>query len=86
MNDIERILGLKILDYLKTPQKAVLVFGARRVGKTFLLNQILKRYGNTALLLNGEDYDAQALLEERTAAFWQEKTFWPWMKPKVYRT
>ena len=68
MDDIERVLGLKIQDYLKTPQKAVLVFGARRVGQTFLLKQILKRYGNTALLLNGEDYDAQALLEERTAA------------------
>ena len=51
MSDIERILGLKILDYLKTPQKAVLLFGARRVGKTFLLNQILKRYGSKALLL-----------------------------------
>ena len=68
MNEIERILGLKIIDYLKTPQKAVLVFGARRVGKTFLLNQILKHYGNTALLLNGEDYDVQALLKERTVA------------------
>ena len=68
MSDIERIIGREILNYLKTPQKAVLVFGARRVGKTFLLIQILKRYGNTALLLNGEDYDAQALLEERTSA------------------
>ena len=68
MSEIERTLSLKILDYLKTPRKAVLIFGARRVGKTFLLNQILKRYGNTALLLNGEDYDAQALLKERTAA------------------
>ena len=68
MDEIERILSLKIMDYLKTPRKAVLIFGARRVGKTFLLNQILKRYGSAALLLNGEDYDAQALLKERTAA------------------
>ena len=68
MNEVYRALGGKILEYLKTPQKAALVFGARRVGKTVLLNQIIKHYGNTALLLNGEDYDAQALLEERTAA------------------
>jgi len=68
MSEIERILGGKILNYLKTPQKAVLIFGARRVGKTVLINQILKQYGNTALLLNGEDYDAQAMLEERSAA------------------
>jgi len=67
MNDIERLLGGRILEYLKTPQKAALVFGARRVGKTILMNQVLKRYENT-LLLNGEDYDSQALLEERTAA------------------
>jgi predicted AAA+ superfamily ATPase len=68
MNGIERILKGKILDYLKTPQKAALVFGARRVGKTVLLNQVLKGYGNAALFLNGEDYDAQALLNERSSA------------------
>jgi len=68
MNEIERVISGRILEYLKTPQKAALVFGARRVGKTVLLNRILKGYGNTALLLNGEDYDAQALLEERSGA------------------
>ena len=68
MKDIERVLGTKILDYLKIPQKAALIFGARRVGKTVLMNQILKKHGDRALLLNGEDYDAQALLEERSAA------------------
>ena len=68
MSEKERILGYKVLGYLKNPQKAALVFGARRVGKTFLLNQILQQYGNKILLLNGEDYDSQALLEERTAA------------------
>ena len=68
MDEIERALSGRILEYLKTPQKAALIFGARRVGKTVLLNRILKGYGNKALLLNGEDYDAQALLEERSAA------------------
>jgi len=68
MNEIERAINGRVLEYLRTPQKAVLIFGARRVGKTVLLKQILKNYGNKALLLNGEDYDAQALLEERSAA------------------
>ena len=68
MNEINRILCDRILDYLKIPQKAALIFGARRVGKTFLIHQIIKRFGKNHLLLNGEDYDAQALLEERSAA------------------
>ena len=68
MGEIERVLSERILDYLEIPQKATLIFGARRVGKTFLLKQVLKKYGNTALLLNGEDHDAQVLLEERTSA------------------
>jgi len=68
MSDIYRILTGRVIEYLKTPQKAALVFGARRVGKTFLLNQILKKFEKTAILLNGEDYDTHTLLEERTAA------------------
>ena len=68
LNTIERTLGRRILEYLKIPQKAALVYGARRVGKTVLLNQIIKNYGNKVLFLNGEDNDAQALLEERSAA------------------
>ena len=68
MNDIERVLTGRILKFLKTPQKAALVFGARRVGKTVLLKHIIKEYGKTALFLNGEDNDTQSLLEERSAA------------------
>ena len=68
MKEIARDLGGRILEYIKTPQKAALVFGARRVGKTVLIRQILKKFEDRALLLNGEDYDAQALLEERSAA------------------
>ena len=35
--EIERVLALKILDYLKTPQKAVLVFGALMTGRRLIL-------------------------------------------------
>ena len=67
MDSVERLLTGRILNYLRAPQKAALIFGARRVGKTVLLNQVLKQYGNSALLLNGEDNDTQILLEERSA-------------------
>jgi predicted AAA+ superfamily ATPase len=48
--------------------KAVLIFGARRVGKTFLINKLLKSYNGKTMLLNGEDYDTHALLENRSIA------------------
>ena len=68
MDNIKRTIAERILEYLKTPNKAALVFGARRVGKTVLINQIIKEYGNKALFLNGEDNDTQVLLEDRSAA------------------
>jgi predicted AAA+ superfamily ATPase len=69
MELIPRTLRQRIADYL-APQKAALIFGARRVGKTVLIRQILGHWQN-ALLLNGEDYDAQALLEPRSAAHYR---------------
>jgi len=68
MNEIERIINERILEYLKIPQKAALIFGARRVGKTVLLNQIIKKYNKNTLFLNGEDFDTQTLLEEKSIA------------------
>jgi len=49
-----------------TPNKVILLFGARRVGKTVLLNQILRRFEGKTLLLNGEDYDSLVLLEPQS--------------------
>ncbi|AEF83320.1 ATP-binding protein [Leadbettera azotonutricia] len=82
MDRIPRILKQRIFDYLKPEHtagsshgRAALLLGARRVGKTFLINQILEEFrkkdssrqiastSKETLLLNGEDYDAQALLE-----------------------
>ena len=62
MEAIKRILQDSIADRLK-PGKAVLVFGARRVGKTVLLKRLVQEFKGKSLLLNGEDYDALALLE-----------------------
>ena len=45
------------------PQKVMLVFGPRRVGKTFLLRQIVQSFSGRSLVLNGEDADSAAVLE-----------------------
>jgi len=67
MEQIKRILQDKISERIEKG-KVVLIFGARRVGKTFLLKQLLKNHKGKTLLLNGEDYDTHALLENRSIA------------------
>ena len=67
MELIRRILQDKISERIE-PNKVVLIFGARRVGKTVLMRQILNNYPGKTMLLNGEDYDTLALLDERTIA------------------
>ncbi|MDR0670585.1 MAG: ATP-binding protein [Treponema sp.] len=64
---IPRALTARVLAHLK-PGKAALIFGARRVGKTILISQIAGQWQGRSLMLNGEDYDAQALLEHASIA------------------
>ncbi len=64
---IDRALQKKIAMRL-TPNKVVLIFGARRVGKTVMLKKIVDDYAGRTMMLNGEDYDTLALLENRSAA------------------
>lgn len=67
MNIIKRTLQDKFSERIE-PNKAVLLFGARRVGKTVLMREILKTFSGKSMLLNGEDYDTIALLNERSIA------------------
>ncbi len=48
--------------------RAVLVFGARRVGKTMLIKEILAEFEGKTMSLNGEDADVEALLADCSAA------------------
>lgn len=48
--------------------KVILLFGSRRVGKTFLINKIYMRFTGKKMMLNGEDFDVQELLKKRTVA------------------
>lgn len=67
METVNRILQEKITARI-APNKAVLIFGARRVGKTVMMRKIVDNYSGRTMMLNGEDYDTLALLENRSIA------------------
>ena len=67
METINRILQDKIASRI-APNKAVLIFGARRVGKTVLMRELVTNYPGRKIMLNGEDYDTLALLKNRSVA------------------
>ena len=67
METINRLLQKQISERI-APNKVVLIFGARRVGKTVMMRKIVADYPGRTMMLNGEDYDTLALLENRSAA------------------
>ena len=67
MKTVNRILQDEIVSRM-SPNKAVLVFGARRVGKTVMMRNIVNQFSGKSLMLNGEDYDTLAMLENRSIA------------------
>ncbi len=65
MDSIDR----KLLDRINNkliPNKVVVILGSRRVGKTMLLNQIIKNLKEPHILFNGEDVAVHELLERRS--------------------
>lgn len=62
---IERLIRNKIISNFKSG-KVTLIVGARRVGKTYLLEQIIKTANEEHLLLNGEDIAVHDLLKRRS--------------------
>lgn len=65
MKYIDRSLEPLIHQYLK-PNKAVVLLGARRVGKTELIRKYMQNCKEPFLFLNGEDLLTHDLLEKRT--------------------
>jgi predicted AAA+ superfamily ATPase len=70
MKTIKRTIEPQI-EELIGKNKVILVLGTRRVGKTFLVKAIQKRYGMPLMVLNGEDFTVQELLKNRTFANYQ---------------
>ena len=64
---ISRYLKSTILNKIGK-NKVILLFGTRRVGKTWLIEQMPAEANIAYLFLNGEDQDIQTLLATRTAA------------------
>lgn len=66
MESIRRILQKEIEKRIRK-QKVMLLFGARRVGKTVLLKKVINDFTGKTLLLNGESMDTSRMLSERTS-------------------
>lgn len=70
MKYLTREIEKQIINNLE-PNKVIMMLGARRIGKTILLSQIIKKIDEPFLLLNGEDYATNELLERRSVANYQ---------------
>ena len=67
MKYISRAIEEKIVENLK-PNKVVIIFGARRVGKTELIKRVAEKINEDYLLLNGEDVEHVSALEQRSSS------------------
>lgn len=67
MNPVTRILESRISEMIE-PNKAMLIFGARRVGKTVLMKHIYDNFPGNKMFMNGEDLDTALLLQKRSAS------------------
>lgn len=65
MNYLVREITKSIIEKLK-PNKVVIIFGARRVGKTVLVNEVLASLEEPYLALNGDDINVHDRLSIRT--------------------
>ncbi len=64
---ITRKIESVILESL-VPGKVVILLGARRTGKTVLLKKIVSMISEPSIFFNGEDFEVQRLLENRSVA------------------
>lgn len=64
---IKRNLEKILLEHLYQ-NKAIIIYGARQVGKTTLINEVVRRLNRKVLTLSGDDADIRALFENATAS------------------
>ena len=64
---IDRAIKIQIQQFI-AQNKVLLVLGTRRVGKTYLIKSIQEDYKDAIVILNGEDFDVQELLRNRSVA------------------
>ena len=71
MEYIKRAIEDQVIKDLLSKNKVILIYGARRVGKTVLLRKIIERMNVEHLLLNGEDFDHEELLKNRSTSHYK---------------
>ncbi len=71
--DILRIIQEQIESKIGL-QKVIMLYGTRRTGKTTIIENIVQKYGDEALLLQGEDMQVSELLQKRTVANYKQLT------------
>ncbi|MBY0482628.1 MAG: ATP-binding protein [Chitinophagaceae bacterium] len=71
--DIKRIIQKQIESKIGL-QKVIMLYGTRRTGKTTIIENIVQKYGDEALLLQGEDMQVSELLQKRTVANYKQLT------------
>lgn len=57
----------KLIEQHLFQQKAIIIYGARQVGKTTLVEELLKDFAAETLFLNGDDPDTRELLTNLNA-------------------
>lgn len=55
-------------------QKVIMLYGTKRTGKTTIIENIVQKYCDEALLLQGEDMQVSELLQKRTVANYKQLT------------
>lgn len=70
MSYITREIEANVIKYLR-PNKAVVILGARRVGKTKLVEKIVQQMNEPTLMLNGDDHTTLSILAEQTTLNYQ---------------
>ncbi len=70
MEKINRYIENQLIKSIGS-NKVLLLYGTRRVGKTFLIRSIQEKQGSKTLFLNGEDFDVQELFKKRSIANYQ---------------
>ncbi len=70
MKIIPRIIEQRLTERIRAG-KVIALFGARRTGKTFLLKQFQQKNTEPTLFLNGEDFDVQRNLANRSVAHYK---------------
>ena len=71
MVTLKRIIEHKLTQRIQAG-KVLVLFGARRTGKTFLLKRLFQNAEEPALFFNGEDLDVQRILANRSTAHYRE--------------